>query len=315
MPQVIICNSIASKSLGTLADYGVVNPDQYLPPFAPIYIPTCAAAVGVTLLNPAYTGPCCQVNVAGVLTDIPFLNGYISEPALQAAAGAGTATVSKWYDQTGNARHALPLTASGGPVSQPVIVSAGVIVRDPVNNLVALRFGGSAVAQNSAKLGISYAVPSVFSMVTRVSNVGTASSSAVGTQTLPTTGLGTAGQEYSGGVVTGSRSFITTSASGTLDTGISFPGLATYLESLSYSAGVLSRQVNNRAVNTLSSPFNAGSSIVCLGGARADTPSVSGSGNANAVYIQAFAVSASPLPSSAYQLRLNNSLNLALPTY
>ena len=80
-----------------------------------------AGAYGIILLTSQYTGPCIQIKNGSSGTPTDFYPALDGSTTLKTASGttltsflAGTiAYVTKWYDQTGNGKHA---TAQGSPL-------------------------------------------------------------------------------------------------------------------------------------------------------------------------------------------------------
>ncbi len=99
------------------------------------------AAFGVRRLLSGYGGPLMRVRRTSdnAEADIyPAGGGWLDSAALAAFAGAGSAFVVQWHDQTGNGRAATQATAG----AQPRIVNAGVIDVG-ANGRPALSFDGS----------------------------------------------------------------------------------------------------------------------------------------------------------------------------
>ena len=96
--------------------------------------PGAAAAYSTRQLNGAYPGAALRVrrDSDNAEQDIGFAEGVLNEGALTTFVGAGSAFVTTWYDQSGNARHATQTTAA----NQPRIVNAGVVFKK--NGRVAL---------------------------------------------------------------------------------------------------------------------------------------------------------------------------------
>lgn len=122
MSLIIFSNRVASNSIDTLANLGVSNVNDILPggPLTALF-GSAAMAYAMFKGNVAYAGPCVQISVGGVLTDIGFgADGWVDGAAILAAAGSSDALVNKWYNQNGGSVHAvaptgqLPLIATGG---------------------------------------------------------------------------------------------------------------------------------------------------------------------------------------------------------
>lgn len=114
-----------------------------LPPFSGILDTYTGAAVAFSAsrrLSSTYTGPLVKVVKSGSsATDIGYdaATNELDTTALAAYAGSDTVYVEKWYDQSGNGKHAEQLTGT----RQPIIVTTGTI--ETVGGKVAIRFDGS----------------------------------------------------------------------------------------------------------------------------------------------------------------------------
>ena len=100
---------------------------------------SAAAAYSVRLLRSDYSGPCCRIrrDADNDELDIGFdVNGNFDEAALSDFVDAGTATVSIWYDQSGNSYN-----ASAAATNQPQIYTSGTVSKE--NGIVALKFDGT----------------------------------------------------------------------------------------------------------------------------------------------------------------------------
>jgi len=100
--------------------------------------PNAAAAYSLRKLRAAYTGGAIEVrNDSGTHLDIGFVDNKLDTATLLTHCGSGNGTVSKWYDQSGNARNATQTTVA----NQPQIVSSGSVITE--NGEPALQFDGS----------------------------------------------------------------------------------------------------------------------------------------------------------------------------
>jgi hypothetical protein len=100
--------------------------------------PNAAAAYSLRKLRSAYTGSAIEVrNDSGTHLDIGFVENELDTATLLTHCGSGNGTVSKWYDQSGNARNAAQTTVA----NQPQIVSSGSVILE--NGKPALQFDGS----------------------------------------------------------------------------------------------------------------------------------------------------------------------------
>jgi hypothetical protein len=103
--------------------------------------PNAAAAYSLRKLRTAYTGSAIEVRrTNNDVADIGFtLTGELDTATLLAFTGTGALDngfVTKWYDQSGNARNATQTTA----LKQPQIVSAGSVITE--NSKPAVQFDG-----------------------------------------------------------------------------------------------------------------------------------------------------------------------------
>lgn len=124
-----------------------------------------ATAHSLRKLRCAYAGSAIRVrsSAAGSPTlDIGFTtNGDLDTAALKTFIGANSGFVTTWYDQSGNARHALQATTA----AQPRIVNNGVIERQ--GNMPAIRWLGMTTAMNTAPFTV-YGVAACFNAVAKV---------------------------------------------------------------------------------------------------------------------------------------------------
>jgi hypothetical protein len=95
--------------------------------------------LSVRLLRTAYTGNCIEVRRSSDNTtqNIGFVNGYLDTTSLLSFAGAGSAYIKTWYDQSGNGRNYVQATNA----NQPRIVNSGTL--DTQNSKAAIVFDGS----------------------------------------------------------------------------------------------------------------------------------------------------------------------------
>lgn len=111
-------------------DGGVWRSPEYTaedrrPPLDP-YSADLAAAYSLRRLLTSYTGPAIRVRRSSdnAETDIGFTaGGDLDTATLATFVGGGSGYVTRWYDQSPNARHAIQATAS----RQPTIVTAGAV--------------------------------------------------------------------------------------------------------------------------------------------------------------------------------------------
>lgn len=103
------------------------------------------AAYGMRKLRANYNGPAFRVRRSSdnAELDIGFDGQDINVSALSSFIGANSGYIAKWYDQSGNDKHAIQGTTG----SQPRIVNAGTI--DTQNNKPSCFFGGGTSLANS----------------------------------------------------------------------------------------------------------------------------------------------------------------------
>ncbi len=117
-----------------------------------------SAAFGLRKLSTAYTGYAVQVvrSSDNATQDIGFtVSGDLDTASLKAFVGSNNATVSIWYDQSGNGRSLSQANIS----HQPVLVSSGVINRD--NGHPTIRFTGQIGTGNYQALFLATAMTTV----------------------------------------------------------------------------------------------------------------------------------------------------------
>ncbi|TCK31307.1 hypothetical protein EV667_1416 [Ancylobacter aquaticus] len=111
------------------------------------------AAFGMRRLLSAHAGPCVRARRTsdGAEVDVGFTApGDFDVAALLAFAGAGSVYATRWYDQTGNGRHAEQATGA----AQPRLVSAGVLDIGP-NGRPGMVFSGAQYVDMQNSLGIA----------------------------------------------------------------------------------------------------------------------------------------------------------------
>lgn len=114
------------ESTDFLADFSEQTKRVNMPLLLDIY-PNAAAAYSLRKLRTAYTGSAIRVRRSSdnTETDIGFNNaGDLDTSALAAFVGNGNGFVTRWYDQSGNDRHATQT----GTTEQPLAVSSGSLV-------------------------------------------------------------------------------------------------------------------------------------------------------------------------------------------
>jgi hypothetical protein len=129
---------------------------------------TPAAAYSVRKVRTAYSGALMDVrrSIDNVTSSIGYVsNGDLDTGSLLTFVGTGPddhGFVARWYDQSGNNRHATQ-TATG---SQPLIVLSGSVFTEPTSSKPALRFDGvDDWLRNSTIPGIAGSTPvSIFTI-------------------------------------------------------------------------------------------------------------------------------------------------------
>lgn len=117
-----------------------------------------SAAFSLRKLSTAYTGYAVQVlrSSDNATQDIGFTaSGHLDTASLKAFVGSNNATVSIWYDQSGNGQSLAQTEVS----HQPVLVSNGVINRD--NGQPTIRFTGQIASSNYQALFLATGMTTV----------------------------------------------------------------------------------------------------------------------------------------------------------
>ncbi len=169
-PMIVVHNTNAATARPNVANtvlwYGTVEPTNmaeqdfwhvpeeaqqsaFVGPFDSLAAPFRAHSL--RRLRSAYTGAAIKVRRSSDNTeqDITFnSDGTLNTTALLAFAGSGSAYVTTWYDQSGNARHLAQATTA----AQPRIVNAGAV--DTLNSKPSVVFDGTDdyLAQTAAGL-------------------------------------------------------------------------------------------------------------------------------------------------------------------
>lgn len=88
--------------------------------------PGAFAAYSFRKLRTAYTGSCLRVRRSSdnAETNIGFSSGVLDTTALTTFVGANNGFITIWYDQSGNGRNQIQITAA----NQPQIVSSGSVI-------------------------------------------------------------------------------------------------------------------------------------------------------------------------------------------
>ena len=100
-------------------------------------VPGAAAAYSLRSLSNSYADPVVTVRRSSDDAEADFTAAEVADGTLAAFAGAGDAFVKQWWDQSGNARHAV----AAADANEPQIVDSGVVVTE--EGKPALQFDGS----------------------------------------------------------------------------------------------------------------------------------------------------------------------------
>jgi len=87
-------------------------------------VPGAAAAYSLRSLSNSYADPVVTVRRSSDDAEEDFTASEVADGTLAAFCGAGDGFVKQWWDQSGNARHAIQTT----PTYQPQIVSGGAVI-------------------------------------------------------------------------------------------------------------------------------------------------------------------------------------------
>jgi hypothetical protein len=121
--------------------------------------PSAAAAFSFRKLRSAYTGACIDITNNNGTTTIGFVNNVLDTTAVLTFAGLLETRITKFYDQSGNANHAVLQTISSSPV---IVNTGGILVTD-----------GGKVAANSGYLNLTSGILqnsnfAAYSVMTRI---------------------------------------------------------------------------------------------------------------------------------------------------
>ena len=100
-------------------------------------VPGAAAAYSLRSLSNSYADPVVTVRRSSDDAEEDFTASEIADGTLAAFCGAGDGFVYRWWDQSGNARHAV----AAADTNEPKIVDSGVVVTE--EGKPAIRFDGS----------------------------------------------------------------------------------------------------------------------------------------------------------------------------
>jgi hypothetical protein len=110
-------------------------------------VPGAAAAYSLRSLSNSYAGPVVTVRRSSDDAEEDFTAAEVSDGTLAAFCGAGDGFVKQWWDQSGNARHAV----APADANEPKIVDSGIVVTE--EGKPALQFDGSDDYMQNAALG------------------------------------------------------------------------------------------------------------------------------------------------------------------
>ncbi len=87
-------------------------------------VPGAAAAYSLRSLSRSYAGPVVTVRRSSDDAEDSFTAAEVSDGTLAAFCGAGDGFVHQWWDQSGNANHAV----APADANEPQIVDSGVVI-------------------------------------------------------------------------------------------------------------------------------------------------------------------------------------------
>ena len=100
-------------------------------------VPGAAAAYSLRSLSNSYAGPVVTVRRSSDDAEEDFTASEVADGTLAAFCGAGDGFVKQWWDQSGNANHAV----AAADTNEPKIVDSGVVVTD--EGKPAIQFDGT----------------------------------------------------------------------------------------------------------------------------------------------------------------------------
>jgi hypothetical protein len=107
-------------------------------------VPGAAAAYSLRSLSNSYAGPVVTVRRSSDNTEEDFTATEVSDGTLAAFCGAGDGFVYRWWDQSGNANHAV----AASDATEPRIVDSGILATDGDTGKPALEFKPGAAAES-----------------------------------------------------------------------------------------------------------------------------------------------------------------------
>jgi len=103
-------------------------------------VPGAAAAYSLRSLSRSYADPVVTVRRSSDDAEEDFTASEVADGTLAAFCGAGDGFVKQWWDQSGNARHAV----AAADTNEPQIVDSGVVILE--EGKPAIQFDGSSDA-------------------------------------------------------------------------------------------------------------------------------------------------------------------------
>ena len=123
-------------------------------------VPGAAAAYSLRSLSRSYADPVVTVRRSSDDDEGSFTASEVADGTLAAWCGAGDGFVKQWWDQSGNARHAV----AAADANEPQIVDSGVVVTE--EGKPAIQFDGSDDYLSIGSLGlVGNIARSVFAVV------------------------------------------------------------------------------------------------------------------------------------------------------
>jgi len=141
----------------------LLRPTQ--PPGILDFAPGAAAAYSLRNLSRSYAGPVVTVRRSSDDAEADFTSAEVADGTLAAFCGAGDGFVYRWWDQSGNARHAV----AAADTNEPQIVDAGVVILE--DGKPAIQFDGTNDYMDATSVIVSQP-DTVFAVVNRVSGAG-----------------------------------------------------------------------------------------------------------------------------------------------
>ena len=118
------------------------------PPGILDFAPGAAAAYSLRNLSRSYAGPVVTVRRSSDDAEDDFTAAEVADGTLAAFCGGGDGFVYRWWDQSGNARHAI----APADASEPQIVDAGVVILEESKPAIRLDGTDDVLATSSSDL-------------------------------------------------------------------------------------------------------------------------------------------------------------------